>query len=57
MEVAAIAGGPADVFLTHEPPALGVPEVRAILAGNPSGYPDEALAISRLRRKRPFAAR
>lgn len=50
---AAIAGGPADLMLTHEPPA-GTPvrAVREILRTNPMGFPDDALrdsATSRVR--------
>lgn len=44
---AAIAGGPADLMLTHESPA-GTPvrAVREILRTNPFGFPDDALADS-----------
>ncbi|WP_449407135.1 metallophosphoesterase family protein [Microbacterium maritypicum] len=44
---AAIAGGPADLMLTHETPA-GTPvrAVREILRTNPMGFPDDALQDS-----------
>ncbi|WP_334147228.1 metallophosphoesterase family protein [Microbacterium sp.] len=44
---AAIAGGPADLMLTHEPPA-GTPvrAVQEILRTNPFGFPDDALRDS-----------
>ncbi|MCT1365047.1 MULTISPECIES: metallophosphoesterase [unclassified Microbacterium] len=43
----AIAGGPAEVMLTHEPPA-GTPvrSVQEILRTNPMGFPDDALRDS-----------
>lgn len=44
---AAIASGPADVMLTHEPPArTPVRGVREALRKNPMGFPDDALAES-----------
>ena len=52
MEAAAIAGGPADVLLTHESPAEAVPEVRSILGSNPFGFPEDALAVSAAQRER-----
>lgn len=52
MEEAALAGGPADVLLTHESPEDAVPEVRRILATNPNEFPDEALAVSAAQRAR-----
>lgn len=52
METEAIAGGGADVLLTHESPARAVPEVRSILAGNPFGFPMEALTTSAAQRDR-----
>lgn len=49
----AIAGGPADVMLTHESPArTPVAEVQRVLRSNPIGFPDSALiksAASRVR--------
>lgn len=50
---AAIAGGPADVMLTHESPArTPVRAVREILRTNPMGFPDDALADSAASRGR-----
>jgi|GEM_PF-679013 len=50
---AAIAGGPADVLLTHESPA-GTPvrQVREILRTNPLGFPKAARLESAVSRKR-----
>lgn len=50
---AAIAGGPADLMLTHEGPA-GTPvrQVREILRTNPMGFPDAALEASAASRAR-----
>ncbi|RUQ07509.1 metallophosphatase family protein [Microbacterium sp. HSID17254] len=50
---AAIAGGPADLMLTHESPA-GTPvrAVREILRTNPFGFPDDARADSATSRAR-----
>ncbi|MEV4735179.1 metallophosphoesterase [Microbacterium sp. LWO14-1.2] len=50
---AAIAGGPADLMLTHESPA-GTPvrAVREILRTNPFGFPDDARANSATSRAR-----
>lgn len=50
---AAIAGGPADLMLTHESPA-GTPvrAVREILRTNPFGFPDDAIADSATSRAR-----
>lgn len=44
---AAIADGPADLMLTHEPPA-GTPvrAVQEILRTNPMGFPDDAIRDS-----------
>ncbi len=52
----AIAGGPADVMLTHESPA-GTPvrAVRAKLRTNPWGFPDDALVDSAASRARVTA--
>lgn len=49
----AIAGGPADLMLTHESPA-GTPvrAVQEILRTNPFGFPDDALADSATSRAR-----
>lgn len=49
----AIAGGPADLMLTHESPA-GTPvrAIREILRTNPMGFPDEARADSATSRAR-----
>lgn len=49
----AIAGGPADVMLTHESPA-GTPirSVREVLRTNPMGFPDDARAESAASRAR-----
>jgi hypothetical protein len=49
----AIAGGPADLMLTHESPA-GTPvrAVREILRTNPMGFPDDARADSATSRAR-----
>lgn len=49
----AIAGGPADLMLTHESPA-GTPvrAVRDILRTNPFGFPDDARAASATSRAR-----
>lgn len=52
MENAAIAGGAADVLLTHESPVDAPPEVLAIIASNPDGYPPDSLAISAAQRER-----
>src|SRR5690606_30960349 len=42
-----IAGGYADILLTHESPDVDtVPNVRRILNTNPGGYPNSALAES-----------
>ncbi|KJQ52520.1 metallophosphoesterase family protein [Microbacterium sp. SA39] len=51
--VAAIAGGPADLMLTHESPA-GTPvrAVREILRTNPMGFPEDALRDSATSRAR-----
>lgn len=50
---AAIAGGPADVMLTHESPArTPVRAVREVLRTNPMGFPDETLAESAASRAR-----
>lgn len=44
---AAVAGGRADVMLTHESPsATPVGAVQAVLRANPFGFPDDALAAS-----------
>lgn len=48
----AIAGGPADVLLTHEPGATVVPEVEAVLAANPHNFPVDARAESARSRAR-----
>ncbi|MFJ3473458.1 metallophosphoesterase [Microbacterium maritypicum] len=49
----AIAGGPADLMLTHESPArTPVKVVREVLRTNPMGFPDEALAESAQSRER-----
>lgn len=47
----AIAGGPADLMLTHESPA-GTPvrAVREVLRSNPMGFPEETLAESKASR-------
>lgn len=52
MENAAIAAGAADVLLTHESPVEAPPEVLAIIASNPDGYPPDAMAISAAQRER-----
>ncbi|MEV7618869.1 metallophosphoesterase [Microbacterium sp. NPDC089321] len=52
METRAILGGRADLLLTHEAPVNAAPEVRAIIASNPDGYPPDALAISAAQRQR-----
>ena len=52
MENAAITAGAADVLLTHESPVDAAPEVLAIIASNPDGYPPDALAISAAQRER-----
>jgi hypothetical protein len=50
---AAVAGGPADLMLTHESPArTPVRAVREILRTNPMGFPDDALAVSAVSRDR-----
>ncbi|MBT2485900.1 MULTISPECIES: metallophosphoesterase [unclassified Microbacterium] len=50
---AAIAGGPADLMLTHESPAnTPVRPVREILRTNPHGFPSTALAASAASRAR-----
>lgn len=50
---AAIAGGTADIMLTHESPAdTPVRAVRELLQTNPNGFPAEALAESALSRAR-----
>lgn len=51
-ESAAVARGRADVMLTHESPVSAVPEVQAILAKNPLGFPPQALAASEAQRER-----
>ncbi|MFJ4254113.1 metallophosphoesterase [Microbacterium sp. NPDC090003] len=50
---AAVAGGAADLMLTHEPPA-GTPvrAVQQILRANPMGFPDDALRDSATSRAR-----
>ncbi len=49
----AIAGGPADLMLTHESPArTPVKAVREVLRTNPMGFPDETLAESAQSRER-----
>lgn len=50
---AAVAGGPADVMLTHESPG-GTPvrAVRQVLRTNPMGFPDETLEESKESRAR-----
>lgn len=49
----AIAGGPADLMLTHESPArTPVNAVRRVLQTNPMGFPDETLAESAQSRER-----
>lgn len=49
----AIAGGPADLMLTHESPArTPVRAVREILRTNPFGFPDDAIADSATSRAR-----
>ncbi|WP_096359317.1 metallophosphoesterase family protein [Microbacterium sp. TPU 3598] len=49
----AIAGGPADLMLTHEPPArTPVTAVRELLRTNPMRFPDDALADSAASRAR-----
>lgn len=52
MEDAAIAGGPADLMLTHETPAIAVPEVQRLITNNPHEFPPEALAVSGAQRER-----
>lgn len=52
MEAAAVAGGPADLILTHESPAIAVPEVQLLLTNNPHEFPPEALAASAAQRAR-----
>lgn len=50
---AAIAGGPADIMLTHESPAdTPVRAVRDLLRTNPFGFPAETLAESAMSRAR-----
>lgn len=50
---AAIAGGQADLMLTHESPArTPVRAVREVLRTNPMGFPDETLAESKESRER-----
>jgi hypothetical protein len=50
---AAIAGGPADLMLTHEAPArTPVRAVQEVLRSNPMGFPDETLAESAQSRER-----
>ncbi|WP_336640892.1 hypothetical protein [Microbacterium sp. USHLN272] len=50
---AAIAGGPADLMLTHESPArTPVCAVQEVLRSNPMGFPDETLAESAQSRER-----
>ena len=50
---AAIAGGPADLMLTHESPArTPVRAVREILRANPMGFPDDARRDSATSRAR-----
>ncbi|MGS0561370.1 metallophosphoesterase family protein [Microbacterium aurugineum] len=50
---AAIAGGPADLMLTHESPArTPVRAVREVLRTNPMEFPDETLAESKESRER-----
>lgn len=49
----AIAGGPADLMLTHESPArTPVRAVREVLRSNPMGFPDDTLAESKESRAR-----
>jgi len=51
--VAAIAGGSADLMLTHEGPAnTPVSAVREVLRTNPLGFPDDALVASAASRAR-----
>ncbi|MDP3952986.1 metallophosphoesterase [Microbacterium sp.] len=52
MEASAVAGGRADVLLTHESPARAVPEVQALLTENPLRWPDDALVLSAEQRER-----
>lgn len=52
MEAAAIAGGAADLLLTHESPVAAVPEVRRILERNPHEFLVEAISVSTAQRER-----
>ena len=52
MEAAVIAGGRADLLLTHKSPVHTVPQVQAIVEGNPLRWPAEALAVSGEQRER-----
>jgi hypothetical protein len=52
MEADAVAGGPADLLLTHESPASAAPEVQLLLTNNPHEFPPEALAVSAAQRAR-----
>lgn len=53
MEQDAIAGGPADVLLTHESPEVeAVAEVKAVLARNRGDFPIDALKASVAQRER-----
>lgn len=49
---AAIAGGPADVMLTHESPDTPARKVREVLRANPLGFPDVARVESAISRKK-----
>ncbi len=51
-----VAGGRADVMLTHDSPAPGVPLVEQIVANNPMGWSDRALAYAAAGRARLTAA-
>lgn len=52
MEGNAVAGGRADLLLTHESPVHTVPEVQVIFKENPDGYPVDALELSADQRAR-----
>jgi len=52
MERDAIDGGAVDILLTHEAPLNGTAEAAAVLATNPHGFPDDALAVSAAQRER-----
>lgn len=52
MELDAIAGGRADVLLTHEAPVNGTTEAANLLAANPRSFPAEALTVSAAQRER-----